>query len=101
MSTATATLTPVRTPTKADQATIRRRKHELRIREAIVRLMRTYGPKLSTTMVGIHVRPFGTDWRDIFEEMIRDGTVIRETENVGGRIVFIHQLAPEHLATAV
>jgi hypothetical protein len=86
---------------KADKQIARQRAYNRRIREAIVRLMKTYGPKLSTTMVGIHVRPYGADWRDIFEEMIRDGTIVRETENVGGRIVFIHQLTSEVLDRAV
>jgi hypothetical protein len=67
---------------------------QTRMRDVIVRLMSTYGPKLSITMIGIHVRPYGAEWRSVFEEMVLDGTVIRETQNVDGRIVFIHTLAP-------
>jgi hypothetical protein len=66
---------------------------ERKMRGVIIRLMSTYGPKLSITMVGIHVRPHGTDWRTVFEDMVNDGTIIRETQNVNGRIVFIHSLA--------
>jgi hypothetical protein len=45
-------------------------------------------------MIGIHVRPYGAGWRTVFEQMVSDGDVIRETQNVDGRIVFIHTLAP-------
>jgi hypothetical protein len=52
-------------------------------------------------MIGIHVRPYGAGWRDVFEEMVRDGTILRETQNVKGRIVFIHTLAPDVARVAV
>lgn len=65
-----------------------------KMREVIIRLMSTYGPKLSITMVGIHVRPYGAQWRSVFEEMVQDGVIVRETQNVDGRIVFVHSLAP-------
>ena len=73
---------------------------EGKIRSVIVRLMSTYGPKLSTTMIGIHVRPYGAGWRRVFEQMVIDGTVIREAANVDGRVVFIHTLSEEALGAA-
>jgi hypothetical protein len=71
-----------------------------KMRSVILRVMSTYGPRLSITMVGIHVRPYGSAWRQVFEQMIADDIVTRETCTVDGRVLFVHTLSPKGIAEA-
>lgn len=70
-------------------------KHQVQAaRDAIRRVLEDY-PRISRSMIGIHVRPqIGRVWTDVLEEMIGSGQVIRETRvKENGREIVIHYLA--------
>ena len=64
---------------------------EARVRDVIKRTLTTY-PRLSITMIGSHARPYSTEWRAVLEKMVQEGEVLRTTEQVSNRTVFVHTL---------
>ncbi len=59
-----------------------------RIREVLERF-----PGITISMIAPHVRPYYKEWREMFEDMIKKGEVIRETVGNGRRISFVHRLS--------
>jgi len=62
-------------------------------RQQIRRLLTDY-PNISTSMIGIHVRPsIGRIWKSILDEMVAEGEVIvEERTSVDGRTITVHYL---------
>jgi hypothetical protein len=70
------------------------------IRERITRILER-SPNISVSMMIPHVRPYRRDWRSVLEQMIADGTVVRESiPNGSVRMSFVHRLAEPTSATA-
>jgi len=56
---------------------------------------------MNISMLTPIVRPYQRMWKNTLEEMVQDGSVIRESDLTGSRLVFSYRLAEEDVAVAV
>lgn len=63
-----------------------------KIRERIIETLKVY-PVLSLTMLQSHVRPYGAHWRQVLEDLVNEGVVVRGQVQQGNRWAMTHRLA--------
>jgi hypothetical protein len=71
-----------------------------KVRELITRALRRY-PRMNISMLTPIVRPYQRLWKHTLEEMVQDGSVIRESDLTGSRLVFSYRLAEDPVLAAV
>lgn len=69
-----------------------------RVRELIIRALQRY-PRMNISMLTPIVRPYQKYWKNTLEEMVQDGSVIRESDLTGSRLVFSYRLAEAEVIT--
>jgi hypothetical protein len=70
-----------------------------KVRELIMRALQRY-PRMNISMLTPIVRPYQRLWKHTLEAMVQDGTVIRESDLSGARLVFSYRLADEEMTMA-
>jgi hypothetical protein len=50
---------------------------------------------MNISMLTPIVRPYQRNWKETLEAMVKDGTVMRESDLTGARLVFTYRLAQE------
>ena len=71
-----------------------------KVRELITRALRRY-PRMNISMLTPIVRPYQRLWKHTLEEMVQDGSVVRESDLTGSRLVFSYRLADEEAVAAM
>jgi hypothetical protein len=56
---------------------------------------------MNISMLTPIVRPYQRLWKHTLEEMVQDGSVVRESDLTGSRLVFSYRLADEEAVAAM
>ena len=66
-----------------------------KVRQRIVDVLTVY-PGVAIGMLHSRIRPYHTRWREIFEDMVDEGAIKRESTSYDGRIHYKYYLVEDH-----